>query len=155
MTAQVADKLIYAGKEILLFSNPLTPYLASKNITFVSPHTANWRGYVASWEILEEAGVKKLYLVKLSAHRTYEDIVGLSDIFPDCDKVFAQWFTGTLRCPQGAELEYVHMGYASIYEYDLFMEFEDGILIKEYARQNQPPQKKPESEYPPFLRRGK
>lgn len=154
MTAQVAEKLIYAGKEIPLFTNPLSLYLKNSGTRFLSPHTANWRGYVGTWQILECDGFERLYLVALSAHKSYEEIVELSDIFPGYDKVFAHWFTGELRCPQGAQLEYRHMGYGSIYEYDLLMDFKQGVLISKHARHNEVPNTKEEKDYPSFLRRG-
>lgn len=154
MTAQVAERFIYGGKEIALFTNPLSLYLSQAGIAFVSPHTANWRGYVGSWEIIESAGVERLYLVELAAHKSYEEIIGLSDLFPGRDKVFAHWFTGELRCPQGAQLEYMHMGYGSIYEYDLLLEFKQGILVGKLARHNKVPERKEEKDYPTFLRRG-
>jgi hypothetical protein len=154
MTAQVAEKLIYGGKEIPLFSNPLSLYLKQNGVTFESPHTACWRGYVGTWEIIEILGVERLYLVGLSAHKTYEELVGISDLFPGYDKVFAHWFTGELRCPQGALLNYVHGGYASTYEYDLLMDFKQGVLIDKHAKHNQVPAQKDEKDYPAFLRRG-
>ena len=155
MTAQVAERLIYGGnKEIGLFSNPLSLYLKQSGISFVSPHTAHWRGYVGTWKIIETDGVERLYLVKLSAHKSYEEIVGVSDVFPGFDKVFAHWFTGQLRCPQGAQLEYRHMGYGSIYEYDLLMDFKQGVLVNKHARHNEVPPKKEEKDIPSFLRRG-
>jgi hypothetical protein len=139
MTAQVADKLIYEGKQIMLFSNPLSLYLRQNKIQFESPHTANWRGYLATWEIKEFDGVERLYLTKLHAHRTYEDIVGVKDLFPGYKTVFAHWFTGELRCPQGDLVEYVHMGYGSSYEYELFIEFKQGILINKFAKHVEQP----------------
>jgi hypothetical protein len=154
MTAQVAEKLIYGGKEIPLFSNPLSLYLKQNGVTFESPHTACWRGYVGTWEIIEILGVERLYLVGLSAHKTYEELVGISDLFPGYDKVFAHWFTGELRCPQGALLNYVHGGYASTYEYDLLMDFKQGVLIDKHAKHNQVPAQKDEKDYPAFLRMG-
>jgi len=154
MTAQVSERLIYGGKEIPLFTNPLSLYLKNNGITFESPHTANWRGYVGTWEILEYEGVERLYLVSLSAHKTYEEILSLSDVFPGYEKVFAHWFTGELRCPQGAQLEYHHMGYASVYEYDLLMDFKQGVMIRKHARHNELLKKKDEKDYPSFLRRG-
>jgi len=154
MTAQVSEKLIYGGNKISLFTNPLSLYMKYSGIRFVSPHTANWRGYVGTWEILEHEGVERLYLVALSAHKSYEEVIGLSDVFPGHDKVFAHWFTGQLRCPQGAQLEYRHMGYGSVYEYDLLMDFKQGVLIEKHARHNQVPKKKEEKDYPSFLRRG-
>jgi hypothetical protein len=156
MTAQVSEKLIYGGKEIPLFTNPLSLYLKQSGIAFKSPHTANWRGYVGTWEILEHEGVERLYLVGLSAHKTYEEILGLADVFPGCEKVFAHWFTGELRCPQGAQLKYRHMGYGSIYEYDLLMDFKQGVLVSKHARHNQVPEEEPidPASIPPFLRKG-
>ena len=47
MTAQVSEQLIYGGKAIPLFTNPLSLYLRYADISFDSPHTANWRGYVS------------------------------------------------------------------------------------------------------------
>ena len=154
MTAQVAERLIYGDKEIPLFTNPLSLYLKQTGLSFESPHTANWRGYVGTWQIIESNSVERLYLVKLSAHKTYEEIIGLPDVFPGCDKVFAHWFTGELRCPQGAQLKYRHMGYGSIYEYDLLMEFKQGILIGKHAKHNEVPDESIDPEkIPSFLRK--
>ena len=156
MTAQVSERLIYGGKEISMFSNPLGPYLRASKISFESPHTANWRGYVGTWEIKEHEGIERLYLVKLHAHTTYEEIVVVRDIVPGFDTVFAHWYSGEVRLPQGAQLQYRHMGYGSVYEYDLMMEFKHGVLVNQYARHNQVPEKKPidQSKIPAFLRKG-
>lgn len=156
MTAQVSEHLIYGGKEIPMFSNPLGLYLIASKVSFKSPHTANWRGYVGTWEVKEYEGVERLYLIGLYAHKTYDQIVGVRDIFPGYDTVFAHWFSGELRLPQGEQLKYRHMGYGSIYEYDLMMEFKHGILINQYARHNELPEEKPvdQSKIPAFLRRG-
>ena len=109
MTAQVSEQLIYGGKAIPLFTNPLSLYLRNADISFDSPHTANWRGYVGTWEILESAGVERLYLVELAAYKTGQEELCLQDVFPGFDKVFAHWFTGQLRCPQGAQLKYLSL----------------------------------------------
>jgi hypothetical protein len=154
MTAQIAERLIIGGKESLLFTNPLSPYLKQAGITFKSPHTANWRGYVGTWEIIESEGIERLYLVMLSAHKSYEEVISLSDLFPGHEKVFAHWFTGELRCPQGAQLEYMHMGYGSVYEYDLLMDVKQGVLVNKHARHNGVPEHKKENDYPSILRRG-
>jgi hypothetical protein len=109
---------------------------------------------VGTWEIIETGDVERLYLVELSAHKTYEEVLSLPDVFPGYEKVFAHWFSGGLRCPQGEMLDYVHGGYASTYEYDLLMEFKQGVLVNKHARHNKPPPKKDEKDYPSFLRRG-
>ena len=139
MTAQVSEKLLYEGKSIFLFSEPLALYLKQNGIEFESPHTANWRGYVGTWEVIEAEGAERLYLIGIKAHKDYETILTLPDLFPGFDKVFAHWFTGELRCPQGELLNYVHGGYASTYEYDLMMEFKQGVLIYKYAKHNKSP----------------
>ena len=140
MTAQVSEKMLYGGKAISLCTEPLALYLKQNGIEFESPHTANWRGYVGTWEVIEAEGAERLYLIGIKAHKDYETILKLSDLFPGFDKVFAHWFTGELRCPQGELLNYVHGGYASTYEYDLMMEFKQGVLVHKYAKHNTYPE---------------
>ena len=156
MTAQVSERLIYGGKEIPIFSNPLSTYIRQTGIKFESPTTANWRGYVGTWEIkgTPEIG-ERLYLVEIKAHKTYEEILGLKDLFPNSPNgVFAHWYSGTLRCPQGNRVKYVHMGYASKYEYELFMEFQQGVLVNQYTKHNPPEEPKTydPKDIPSFLR---
>jgi len=157
MTAQVSERLIYGGKEIPIFSNPLSTYLQQTDIQFTSPSTANWRGYVGTWEIkgTPETG-ERLYLVKISAYKTYEEVIGLKDLFPGSPiAVFAHWFSGILRLPQGRHVKYVHMGYDSKFEYELFMQFERGVLVNKYAKHNPHEESKtydPE-DIPAFLRK--
>ena len=133
MTAQISEKLIYKGEELSLCDEPLHYYLQTigKELKLQAPSTALWRGYVGTWTI--EDG--RLYLVKLkgfkeTASGTTE--IELGDIFPEYpDGVFAHWYTGELRCPMGGLLEYVHGGYASRYEMDLFLKIDKGILVSD------------------------
>jgi hypothetical protein len=60
----------------------------------------------------------------------------VSTLFPGQDKVFAEWFTGEIRIPQGKMLEYVHMGYQSLYEKDVYLEFKSGMLVNTYTVEN-------------------
>ena len=62
MTAQMSDSIRYEGKEHALFACPLHGYRDSLHPLprFVSPHTANWRGYVAEWEIEGRAFAAKM-----------------------------------------------------------------------------------------------
>jgi hypothetical protein len=53
----------------------------------------------------------------------------LESLFPGfAQRVFAHWYSGTLRVPQGELLKYRHMGWASTFESDLLIEVEDGIV---------------------------
>ncbi len=137
MTAQVSETLIYNGKQLMMFTTPLDLYLKANRLSFVSPHTACWRGYEGTWEIKGSESNERLYLVALRAYRSYEDISGLEDIFPGFpDGVFAHWFSGQIRLPQGNLLKYIHGGYASTYEYDLFLEIKKGLVMNKRAVHN-------------------
>lgn len=37
------------------------------------------------------------------------------------DRVFAHWYTGQLRIPDGEQIEYMHMGFGSQYERDILV----------------------------------
>jgi hypothetical protein len=133
MTAQAAEALIYKGEKLSLCTNPLGAYLegVSSPIKFCATSTALWRGYIGTWTI--EGG--RLYLAKLRGYIDKDgavDEVGLSYLFPDYpDGVFAHWYSGELRCPMGELLNYVHGGYGSTYEQDLFIEIEKGVVVNE------------------------
>ena len=158
MTAQISETLIYGGKKIAMCTEPLSCYLRQSGIEFESNSTALWRGYEGTWELrgLEETE-QKLYLVGLSAlDKETNRKLGLKDLFPEYPLgVFAHWFSGQIRLPQGAQLKYIHMGYASIYEYDLFMEFSRGVLTKQYAIHNKLPEVNADDiEIPAFMKKG-
>ena len=134
MTAQVTETLIYQGNTYDMCTNPLGNLLALRGVErLVSPHTACWRGYRGTWAIESDA----LYLKAIKAYvgleggGLYEHTVqGLEALFPESpDGVFAHWFTGEVRCPMGKRLRYVHMGYGSQYEFDLFLAFQHGRLV--------------------------
>lgn len=133
MTAQFSEILIYKGEEIDLCEEPLRLYLETiaKDFRFQAPSTALWRGYRGTWSIEGD----RLYLVKLNGYRatpTGTAKVELGDIFPDFpDGVFAHWYTGELRCPTGGLLEYVHGGYGSRYEMDMFLKIDKGQFLSE------------------------
>lgn len=140
MTAQASEKLMYQGETLALCSQPLALFLGVAAIPwrFEAPSTALWRGYVGTWCIEAD----RLYLVGLSGwtkgHRQGSlNHVGLGDVFPGYpDGVFAHWFTGELRCPRGALLKYVHSGFASEYEEDLFLEVRRGVRLGERVVRN-------------------
>ena len=133
MTAQASELLIYQGQELSLCETPLDDYLASsgRHIEFEATSTALWRGYVGTWEIIDG----RLYLVALEGsmlvNNKHTD-VKLQDVFPQFPNgLFAHWYSGELRCPRGKLLNYVHGGYMSTYEEDLFIEVQDGLVIGE------------------------
>lgn len=140
MTAQFPDTILFAGTRCALMSNPLESLFdqGHPRPPFVSESTANWRGYVAHWEIEDD----RLFLVGLDARvvrgpprisRAGQD--GLSayseaDLFPASGgRVHASWFSGTLRIPDGDLVKYVHLGYESRYERYVMLDFKGGELV--------------------------
>ena len=137
MTAQITEKLNYKGQALSLCGEPLASYfqLAGKTPPFEWPHTALWRGYVGAWEIIDD----RLYLVVLNGWANGGQPVDLSFVFPDCPElIFAHWVTGRLRATCGKQLKYIHAGYASVYEQDLFFDFEGGVLQSFEIKNNLP-----------------
>lgn len=133
MTAQCSENLIYQGKELRLCAEPLRPFLefSASTVKFHADCTALWRGYIGTWSIEHD----RLYLVALKGSVLTDNVlreVGLDALFPDYpDGVFAHWFTGELRCPSGALLNYVHGGFGSTYEKDLFLRVQRGVVLEE------------------------
>jgi len=131
MTAQIKEILLYKGNKVGMATEPLNPYLKNrKDINFESQSTGCWRGYLGFWELRD----KKLFIVKLIV--TKDKQVDLNYLFPGQNEVFADWFSGEIRIPQGEMLKYVHMGYQSIFEKDLFLKFKKGVLIDERVIDN-------------------
>ena len=128
MTAQISEQLIFEGQKVPLLTNPLNDYfsLGGRDPGFESTSTALWRGYVGTWEILND----RMYLVALHGSLKSGEDADLESVFPGfAHRVFAHWFSGTLRIPQGKRLEYVHMGYGSTFERDLFLDIERGVIV--------------------------
>lgn len=120
MTAQLHEILILDGKKTsMAFCPPLPDNdpLIKKDPTVIMMNTACWRGYVGTWEIRKG----KFYLNKIRS-QTYK----LSGDYP----ALADWFSGTLRITLGEMMHYVHMGFGSVYEKELHILIEKGIVLK-------------------------
>lgn len=135
MTAQVSERLMLDGQKVAMCETPLDSYFALAGVApkFAPSTTACWRGYVGSWDIHDG----RLYLLGINAH--YEDgtPVTLGSLFPGFpERVFAHWYTGDLRVPQGELLKYRHMGWASTYERDLFINVRNGVVVGSHQREN-------------------
>ncbi len=127
MTAQVGEILRYRGEEHSLFSNPLEQHFARGGTRprFDSRSTACWRGYTATWEFQDDV----LFLTDINA-QVDENPITVADLFPGSNgRVRADWVKDLFRVPQGELLNYVHMGYASTYERDLFLSVWEGRLV--------------------------
>ena len=133
-TAQMPDILLYKGETYPIFSNPLESYFNDDNPRpkdiFKFSCTASWRGYIATWKIEKN----NLYLVKLVEGTCDEEAaeIPLKTIFNLQKKpIPATWFSGKIRIPMGERIQYVHMGYDSIYQKELYLSLEKGVVIGE------------------------
>jgi hypothetical protein len=125
MTAQVHEGLVLDGQKLSLACEPRIP--EHPRIKKVSEEEANasnpwvfstacWRNYVGNWKIDDG----RLYLV---------GIIGIYKLVGE-EPLFAQWYSGTLRVPIGDMTEYVHMGYASKFDRELFIEVKNGLVVQ-------------------------
>jgi len=134
-TAQMGDILIMDGKKVSIYTNPLESYVKQKKLKFKFMCTGCWRGYVATWKVIDD----DLYIVGLEdGGCMHRKPIPLKKIFPNLkgDKVKATWFSGEIRIPQGKLLNYAHGGYMSIFEQDLFLKFDKGELIDRRTADN-------------------
>jgi hypothetical protein len=135
MTAQAHENLVYEGERTSMAACPPLPashprivalspqeLRTRKDLPSVVGSTACWRGYIGSWEIREG----RLYLT---------GVVGRYEMLGD-EPVFAEWFSGVLRVPRGGLLQYVHMGYESVYERDLYLKIEGGAVVETWTVDN-------------------
>jgi hypothetical protein len=134
MTAQIHELLTEKGKSLTLACCPPLPdghpRLRSRAPEIGSPlySTACIRGYRGHW--LLQGG--RLYLVGLE---------GIWELLPG-EPLFADWFSGELRIPLGAVLQYLHIGFASVYERERLVDIDRGVVVaeRELDRRKEPPE---------------
>ncbi len=138
MTAQSMEIIYIDGRRHYLASEPFGDYLETLEgaPTFSPPDTACWRGYYGKWKIEDN----RLYLTGLEGFISTPDNqykeIDLNYFFPDQREVFAEWFSGEIRIPMGKMIRYVHMGYESLYEKDLIIQIEDGVVERKIEKKN-------------------
>ena len=135
MTAQLTNNIFIEGHEYSLASDPLKPYLEENDIKIEGYMTTCWNGYLSDWDIIDN----KLYLIDVFPCFTDEEgenIMSMENLFPEQDKVFAQWYSGELTIQKGELLNYVHMGYESTYEEHVYIKIENGIVVDSRVEDN-------------------
>lgn len=50
----------------------------------------------------------------------------LSKLFSTEEKVFEDWFSGVIVCPDGTVVQDIYVGYESVFEYELSLGIVDG-----------------------------
>lgn len=110
MTAQEPEILIVDGTKYEMTSTP-PPSKEDHDYSFRSQHTANYRGYIGTWEIKDD----KLYIVDGPEMMDYP--------------VLADWVNQEIHIWSGEELQYIHAGFGSMYEEDIYFTVENGIIV--------------------------
>lgn len=133
-TAQIPDSVIIDGEEYALNTNPLESYVQGKELIpeNASRSTANWRGYVATWEISNGTLVLTRVDIRLydKASREHSRKNIRSTLFPNQSRVVASWYSGALIVPDGRMTSYVHMGYGSTYDHYRIYRIDKGRVIE-------------------------
>lgn len=134
-TAQYPDRIIFNNKEYSLFTNPLERYFVKnedKRPKGGVISTALWRGYVATFEIIEnQFYVKDIEIEirnKTSDGTEWKSVI--DEVFPKTEDRKIDWFNGLLILPYGELINYVHMGYESTYENYIIIEIDKGKYLK-------------------------
>jgi hypothetical protein len=144
-TAQVPDYLVIDNDTIAIFANPLEQYfekLGNREIIGLKGcgSTACWRGYKAVWRLKNDS----LFLTAITSCHSGDWCTDIRDadldlMFGDDYKnncVFASWVSSDIMAPKGKLVQYIHMGYGSIYEENRYFTFSNGIKIKEKIQSN-------------------
>lgn len=135
MTAQAPEVLRYESREHPMCTEPLEAWfeLSGRKSPFHGYCSANWRGYIGTWEVREQ----RLYLLELEGKGERGADLDLASLFPDYPtRVYAHWYSGTVRLPEGRLLHYEHGGYASTYERDRLLRFDKGVLVETRVQRN-------------------
>jgi hypothetical protein len=134
MTAQIGDRLLVDGKAVTFMGCPALPWHHPRFQKLSKAEalelcrgrpifsTACWRNYVADWHI--DSG--RVYLDRITG--IYRP-VGEKPLFAD-------WMTETLRIVCGARLANVHMGFGSVFEEDLLLDVQRGVVVGQTRRDN-------------------
>jgi hypothetical protein len=127
MTAQIHEVLFIDGAQMPMAFCPPLPTMHPRiladdpeTVARRSPETrilfstACWRGYRGTWKIEDD----RLFLVKLEGRYRLDG----------SEPLVADWFTGVLRVPRGDQLSYVHMGFGTVFEMEIHIKIENGVV---------------------------
>jgi hypothetical protein len=145
LTHQTPDLLIIESDTVKIFSNPLE---AIFNDDYQRPDdifgddcgsTSCWRGYIGLWQLSRDS----LFLNDILSCCSEEslDEKELSELTQgrfQNGRAFADWVSHKILIPIGERLYYEHMGYNSVYEKEVHLDFENGILVKTDTLSNSP-----------------
>ena len=128
MTQQIPDILIYKGREIGIDETPLEKYYQAfpeQKPDTPSPMTALWRGYVATFEVVNNELTVRSIDRDLFSSGKKSNIV--EQVFPDSRKF--SWFSGLIRVDPD-RFAYPPETHDMTFEY---LAFDNGNLVYEMS----------------------
>ena len=141
-TAQINDRIFVRGEITLLHNTPLESYFDDCKLTRKRiggqvlrwGTTANYRGYVATWEIKSDT----LYLRKVKTKSFNHREVITTDLVKEfgTEEVVAKWYSGYLSIPRGEPIDYLHLGFGYVYDYYEIVEVKNGVVVRQYLSFN-------------------
>lgn len=79
----------------------------------------------------------RLYLIELTGSLIDGTEATVATFFPsNPERVFAHWFSGKLRLPRGKLLKYIHLEFDNVYEEDVFLDVDKGVVTHTEVRTN-------------------
>lgn len=143
MTAQIPEKLLIGDLSLSMTTEPrfesskeerykhknleYYAYISQKEYENYLFSTALYRGSVNTWEIKNN---RLFYAQRIPKEETQ------SNNRANYKFLFASSFSGVLRAWLGNELAYVHLGFLSKYEHDVFFSFSQGKLVSYWILHN-------------------
>jgi len=114
MTAQIGEILLIDNQQYIIAEQPLHHYFRKLNHPpyFTPPSPTCWRGYYGKWELRND----ELFLINFRGYLDGLDEVELNYLFPKREEVFASWYSGIIKIPQGKLLQFNQLTHTSIYE---------------------------------------
>jgi hypothetical protein len=132
-TAQIGEFLDFEGKREEMYATPLESYFTHKNMKpeFPIQSSGCWRGYIGLWSLKDnQLSLQSLHEWDHEKEDPLGKKISLKPIFgSESSPVKADWFTGVIRLPRGKELRYVHMGFGTIFEKDIYLTIQKGRLV--------------------------
>jgi len=149
-TIQGGDILIWKGDTLTLYSNPLNLRFdynvlitkihdeieSQEKYLFPEKYESDeieeiyssmcWRGYIAEWSIVNDS----LFLNNIYHCHNSNVKINLDKIFADKngEMLFASWVNGDLHIPKGELIYHVNFGYETIFEQEISLKLENGIV---------------------------
>ena len=104
MTAQIGEILLIDNQQYIIAEQPLHHYFRKLNHPpyFTPPSPTCWRGYYGKWEFRND----ELFLINFRGYLDGLDEVELNYLFPKREEVFASWYSGIIKIPQGKLLQF-------------------------------------------------